>query len=59
MCYFYQVIIVFFQSRIYGNQCLLTNRWLTVTVIVLGVSLVDWVLSLSIGCTEVQIFLEM
>ena len=44
------------QSRIYGYQHLRSNKWLAVEMVCLFVSVVDWTITISIGCTEVIYF---
>lgn len=53
LCLAFLMADFFIKSRIYGNQHILTNRWLLVAVVALAASFVDWSVSLAMGCKEV------
>lgn len=42
------------QHRVYGFHILRKNSWLLVEVIVIVISIVDWGVSIGIGCKEVR-----
>lgn len=53
ICLLFLIVDIFMKSRIYGTRCLRTNKWMTVSICVLGISLIDWAVSLSFSCKEV------
>ncbi|XP_060606979.1 two pore channel protein 2-like [Ruditapes philippinarum] len=53
LCLLLLIADIALKGRIYGIHHLRTNKWLVVSGVVLAISLIDWSVSLSIGCKEV------
>lgn len=52
ICLLLLIADAYIKSRIYGYRHLRSNKWLVVEMVCLFVSVVDWTLSISIGCRE-------
>lgn len=52
ICLLLLIADAYIKSRIYGYQHLRSNKWLLVEMICLFVSMIDWIVSISIGCRE-------
>ncbi|XP_052809046.1 two pore channel protein 2-like isoform X1 [Mya arenaria] len=52
-CFMFFICDIVLKERVYGYHHLVKNRWIIAEMAVISVSLVDWSVSISLGCKDV------
>ncbi|WAR08434.1 TPC2-like protein [Mya arenaria] len=55
-CFMFFICDIVLKERVYGYHHLVKNRWIIAEMAVISVSLVDWSVSISLGCKDAAYF---